>query len=199
MAQTDRQTDTKARGNYWSLTIYDPGEYSLFTNKESFPNWVKRTAGQQEKCPTTGKLHWQCMLHTEQVRFSSVKKWMPTAHIELARNKNALEQYVSKAESAVDGTRFDCKTDREYLALHQQLEMLAKCYLVAEDEILKMVAEVRPAELDKKVYWYLANMILAGDPTLASMLANPALERMWINTRGTWVALARESSEEGGA
>lgn len=195
--QTDRQTDTTARGTHWSLTIFDPGEYSSFSKTDGWPTWVKRTAGQQEKCPTTGKLHWQCLLHTEQVRFSSVKKWLPTAHIEKARNIKALEQYVAKTESAVDGTKFDVKTDKEHLALHQQLEMLAKCYLVAEDEILKMIAEVRPAEIDKKIYWFLANTILAGDPTLASMLANPALERMWVNTRGTWVSLARESEESG--
>lgn len=46
-----------------------------------------------------GTLHYQLMVKTPQVRFSAVKKVFPTAHIEPARNREALEQYVHKEET----------------------------------------------------------------------------------------------------
>lgn len=202
MEQTDRQTDSKARGSHWSLTIYDPGELNAFQSKDGWPLWVKKAVGQEEICPTTGKHHWQCYLQTEQIRFSSLKKWLPTAHIEIARNKNALKQYVAKSETAVDGTKFDITTDKEHLGLHQQLELFARCWLAAEDEIKKTYygdLKLKPGEVEKKVYWFLVNIILRDNPEQAAMFANPALERMWVNTWMTWVDLAREASKAGDA
>lgn len=201
MEKTDRQTDSKTRGTTWSLTVFDPAEYGMLQAKDAWPLWVKGAKGQEEECPSTGKHHWQVALLTEQVRWSSIHKWLPTAHIELAKNKQALLQYVNKPETAVEGTKFNLENDKVHLALHQQLELFARCYLVAEDEIKKMIMDttINPKDLDKKIYWYIANIILAGDPTQASMLANPALERMWVNTRGTWVELAREASKPGDA
>lgn len=199
MEKTDRQTDSKARGTVWSLTIFDPEEYHILQTKDAWPGWLRQAKGQEEVAPTTGKHHWQCMIQTEQVRASSIKKLLPTAHIEIARNRHGLKNYVGKKETAVEGTQFDVSNDKEYLALHQQLEMLAVAYLEHEDDIKKILEELKPTEWDKKVFWFLANVILEADPTRASMLANPALERMWVNTRGTWVALAREASKEGDA
>ena len=46
-----------------------------------------------------GTVHYQGMLSTPQVRFSAVKKVFPKAHIEVARNKSALANYVSKEET----------------------------------------------------------------------------------------------------
>lgn len=48
-----------------------------------------------------GTEHYQLMVKTPQVRFSAVKKMFPTAHIELARNRIALEAYVHKEETRV--------------------------------------------------------------------------------------------------
>lgn len=201
MEKTDRQTDSKARGTVWSLTLFDPGEYNILQTKDAWPGWLRQAVGQEEVAPTTGKHHWQCMIQTEQVRASSIKKLLPTAHIEIARNKNALKNYVVKSETAVDGTKFDITNDKEHLALHQQLQLLATTYIENEDEVHKIILDPgsKPTEWDKKIYWLLVNFILEADPTRASMLANPALERMWVNTRGTWVALAREASKEGDA
>lgn len=49
-----------------------------------------------------GTEHYQLMVRTPQVRFAAVKKVFPTAHIEVARNRKALEQYVHKEESRVE-------------------------------------------------------------------------------------------------
>ncbi len=48
-----------------------------------------------------GTLHYQGMLSTPQVRFAAVKKVFPRAHIEVARNKNALAKYVHKEDTKV--------------------------------------------------------------------------------------------------
>lgn len=49
-----------------------------------------------------GTDHYQLMVKTPQVRFAAVKKVFPTAHIEVARNRTALEQYVHKEETRVE-------------------------------------------------------------------------------------------------
>ena len=46
-----------------------------------------------------GTEHYQGMLRTPQTRFAAVKKQFPRAHIEVARNKVALEKYVHKEET----------------------------------------------------------------------------------------------------
>jgi len=48
-----------------------------------------------------GTRHFQGMLKTPQVRFSQVKKAFPRAHIEVARNREALALYVNKQETRV--------------------------------------------------------------------------------------------------
>lgn len=52
-----------------------------------------------------GTEHYQLLVRTPQVRFSAVKKVFPTAHIELARNVKALENYVHKEETRVEALR----------------------------------------------------------------------------------------------
>lgn len=56
--------------------------------------------GQIEK-GKEGTVHYQGMLTTPQVRFSQVKKVIPRAHIELAKNKSALQNYVSKEDTRI--------------------------------------------------------------------------------------------------
>lgn len=52
-----------------------------------------------------GTEHYQLMVKTPQVRFAAVKKVFPTAHIEVARNRKALEQYVHKEETRVESLK----------------------------------------------------------------------------------------------
>lgn len=55
----------------------------------------------QEEVGAEGTKHYQGCLKTPQERFSAVKRVFPRAHIEVARNKKALEQYVHKPESRI--------------------------------------------------------------------------------------------------
>ena len=59
-----------------------------------------KVEGQLEK-GEAGTPHYQLMLNTGQVRFSAVKKAFPRAHIEPARNAQALGAYVTKEDTRV--------------------------------------------------------------------------------------------------
>lgn len=93
MAKTDRQTD---RASSWSITINNPKEEEY---KVPLPaGWVLE--GQIER-GEEGTEHFQGYLKTNQVRFSAVKKVFPRAHIEVARNVKALQNYVHKESTRV--------------------------------------------------------------------------------------------------
>lgn len=88
---------TTARGTCWAITVNNPIQaddenISLARQK----GW--RVDGQLEK-GENGTPHYQLMVSTGQVRFSAVKKAFPRAHIELARNPEALAQYVHKEDT----------------------------------------------------------------------------------------------------
>lgn len=55
--------------------------------------------GQEETCPTTGRKHYQFWVKTPQVRMSEVKKVFAGAHIEVARNVKAVQQYCAKEDT----------------------------------------------------------------------------------------------------
>lgn len=84
------------RATCWSITINNPEEVEY--KVELPPGWTLE--GQLEK-GEEGTLHFQGMLKTPQVRFSAVKKVFPRGHIEVARNRKALEKYVNKVETCV--------------------------------------------------------------------------------------------------
>lgn len=91
------------RATCWSLTI-NLGS----TKMETVEEWIHsarargwRITGQVEKAPSTGMLHYQLMLQTPQVRFSAVKSAFPAAHIEIAKRKIALSQYVVKEATRI--------------------------------------------------------------------------------------------------
>jgi len=79
----------------WSITINNPTVEEL---KCDAPGW--KLTGQFEE-GNEGTRHFQGMLETPQVRFSAVKRVFPRAHIEVAKNKKALQAYVNKPETRV--------------------------------------------------------------------------------------------------
>jgi len=84
------------RGCCWSITINNPTDDDT---KCDMPGWSLE--GQYE-VGAEGTRHFQGILKTgKQVRFSAVKRVFPRAHIEVARNKKALEAYVKKEETRV--------------------------------------------------------------------------------------------------
>ena len=83
------------RATCWSITINNPSENEI---KCEAPGW--KLQGQFEE-GEEGTRHFQGMLETPQVRFSAVKRVFPRAHIEVAKNKKALQLYVNKEETRV--------------------------------------------------------------------------------------------------
>lgn len=88
------------RATCWSVTINNPTKedrecISVARQK----GW--RIEGQIESGTENGTIHYQMMVRTPQVRFSAMKKAFPRAHIEPARNPQALAQYVAKEDTAV--------------------------------------------------------------------------------------------------
>ena len=78
------------------------------TRAETVNEWIHaargkgwKVNGQVEQAPTTGTQHYQLMVLTPQTRFSAIKRAFPTGHIEIARNRAALAQYVTKTDTRV--------------------------------------------------------------------------------------------------
>lgn len=90
---------TTERASTWSLTINNPtSDDEECMNIARSKGW--RLDGQLE-VGKEGTPHYQIMLKTPQVRFSAIKKVFPRAHIEIARNSQALANYVNKEETRV--------------------------------------------------------------------------------------------------
>lgn len=85
------------RSTAWSITINNPTS----TDEEQISiarqkGW--KVEGQLEQ-GTEGTPHYQLLVRTPQVRFSAVKKAFPRGHIEVARNVQALQNYVIKEDT----------------------------------------------------------------------------------------------------
>lgn len=93
---------SQLRASCWSITLfYDVANKPVDETFEipSLPvGW--KVEGQLEKCPDTGKLHFQGMAKTPQVRLSALSRIFGSKnHFEKARNVNELTQYVHKEET----------------------------------------------------------------------------------------------------
>jgi len=87
---------TTDRATCWSITVNNPTPEDISPNLPA--SW--KLEGQIEK-GVEGTEHFQGMLLTPQVRFSTVKNHFPRAHIEICRNRTALQAYVHKTETRV--------------------------------------------------------------------------------------------------
>lgn len=87
------------RSRAWSITINNPisaDEENI--NEARQKGW--KVLGQLEQ-GANGTKHYQLLVKTPRIRFGGVKKQFPRAHIEVARNVAALEQYVQKDDTRV--------------------------------------------------------------------------------------------------
>lgn len=87
------------RSTVWSVTINNPNdgdEEQIAMARQK--GW--KVDGQIE-VGENGTRHYQLIVRTPQTRFASVKKMFSRAHIEIARNPQALEQYVHKDTTRV--------------------------------------------------------------------------------------------------
>jgi len=87
------------RSTSWSVTINNP------TPDDEECISVARSKGWtvtgQKEAGSEGTPHYQLAVKTPQVRFTAVKKVFPRAHIEIARNVAALQNYVHKEDTRI--------------------------------------------------------------------------------------------------
>lgn len=97
---TDSQTHSTTKSTYWSVTAFG-SEIQELQQSSCWPSFVTKIYGGLETCPTSGRIHYQAMVQCRsQQRFSAIKKWLPTSHIEKANKPDALKRYVMKAATA---------------------------------------------------------------------------------------------------
>lgn len=109
------------RATCWSLTINNPtpaDEENIAQARQQ--GW--KVHGQKEK-GAQGTEHYQLMLQTPQVRPSAVKKVFPRAHIEIARDRIALEKYVNKEDTRIASLEVD---QEKYPSLQKLWDMFAQ-------------------------------------------------------------------------
>lgn len=174
--KTASQTD---KSTWWSVTAY--GDEIALLESTTLPPEVKKVYGGREECPTTKKIHFQgAVQYTKQVRFSAVKKWLPTSHIEAARQEQALIKYVMKPETAVGE-----KTVRENATPYYPHNAVCK--------LLASVADFS-SEDDEIMFWTAVNKLLMTHQMLSNILSNSSFKSFWLRTKKTWLFLFRQDS-----
>jgi len=90
------------KASCWSVTINNPSDddHAQWESLKTLP-WIKQVAGQLEQGENDTP-HIQGMVQTEYGRFfEKLKAALPRAHIEIAKNKFALVNYVHKTETRI--------------------------------------------------------------------------------------------------
>jgi len=185
------------RSTWWLITAYGDN-IPRVEDVSTYPKCVRAVHGGRESCPDTGREHYQGAIECHgQQRGSFFRDWLPGVHFEVAKNKDAVKKYCLKEDTAV-GVKGTIENPQVYLKLDDQLGILAEGYHDIVDAIAKSKAQMQELKKEKfdiiswykDEYWQIARYILTNKPDMASMLANPALEKMWIRTRSVWIARA---------
>lgn len=117
--------DTRnARSTRWSITInlktVSRATVDECISRARQSDW--HVFGQLEK-GESGTEHYQLAVQTPQVRFSAVKKMFPTAHIEVAKDWDALLTYCQKEETRVETLK---EVSTGYISWKQLRDMFAE-------------------------------------------------------------------------
>jgi len=201
MSQTDRQTDSQPKSMLWSVTAYND-DILILKDKDTYPSYVRRVLGQDEICPETQRPHFQGLIQlTTQQRRSALKKWLPTAHLEICRDKNKLKNYVQKdATRDPEGDQIDNEGRISYIPFDKLCELLADTFLDIEEEWKDLLERLTTKEL-KDLYkhqfiFIVRHLILNGYSRQASAFADNRLKAFWIDTGSCWIDLRRTAREE---
>lgn len=190
MAKTDRQTD---KGTWWSVTAFND-EIAILSDKDKWPAEVHTVYGGLEECPDTGRKHFQGAIRlNKQQRLSWFKSWLPTAHLEIARSKEALVKYAMKEETAIGD-----KTQQENTVTYMRAEQVCMALMDSVFDDYKDLDMVKTDDKDY-IFWVAVNRLLEKDIRLAGQLMNPTLKSWFRNTKWTWyskVQKLREQSDE---
>lgn len=170
----------------WSFTAYEE-QWSLF---EAMPPIIAEWGWQVEVCPKTQRQHYQGYLRTtRQVRFSQLKQALPGVHIEPAKNWQALVQYCTKKDTAVEGTQVHETSTTASLSMAKALIKVAehrpKDLDFTKCESPKDFRELFVYEFEKSV-----SKILELDENLIGLYSQPQYERAYVKWRSVWTSKA---------
>jgi len=195
-----------SKSTRWSITVqYDPMYYAdmdaFVANPKSMPVWneiIAELGWQDEIAPTTGQQHRQGYLRTvRQVRLTQLKKLMPTAHFEIAKDWLALKQYCQKTDSRDPSGNLVKFTQPGKYGVSQLLIKIAHILLEHghTDHTDHESTLYRYCDNVGKQYWTLASFLIEEDPDLAGFLGQPMPQNLWKNCRATWLKLALAQEE----
>jgi len=121
---TEKPATVKGKARNWSITLNNPTEEELEVWRTATQHhWVKETRGQLEQ-GENGTRHVQGLMRTEPVAWTRVKRLLPRAHVEVARNVFALERYVQKRETRLETLGHQVAPERKVITpqlLHSRL------------------------------------------------------------------------------
>lgn len=195
------QTDSKIRAYAWSVTINNPSEDDRIS-LQTKPQFVRKLRGQEEVGSDTGTQHIQMVVFTDQVRMSSMKRWLSRAHFKPAftdAHKDNLWKYTHKVETAVPGTQFEwSRPNQDTVSIRDRLVRLAEYawdQVTYNGHIMNNTYKDNNAML-KAEYWSAVNKVLKQEPDLITVYSMDMLQRAWINTRQIWVNLSQNPETE---
>lgn len=180
--------DTTVRGSLWGPNTYYPPtsmdeqvaaqeiqEWVL--SKKLPPGWRFADKCNVEKCPSSGRFHYQFFVHTPQVRKSQVISVLSPAHIELCRNRKAVETYCRKEDTRV--ATIDAPPSIPNIFEYQTV--IAKRW--KQDDYEEMVSQLPRKDRDDIAMLYLDHLvaedIAAGQRGAEWIATNPMWRNAW--------------------
>jgi len=175
------------RATCWSVTLnmknVKQSSCDEMINTARSAGW--KVTGQEEMGEENP--HYQLMVQTPQVRFSAVKKMFPTGHIEVARNRQALAQYVTKEDTRVGALP---EHDEKYVTASRLWDMIYKYNSGCDDDCWDMTNEhdvvmykdheQRAIEKDPLAFFDKMISVFIRQGYFVDMLAcNPAIRSFW--------------------
>lgn len=186
MDKTDRQTDT--RSTWWCVTAYND-DICLLENTATWPSFVAKVYGGREECPTTGRLHFQGAVQcAKQQRFSAIKNWLKTAHIEVAKSKEALAKYAMKEDTAV-GPKLEVENPYKYYTADMLALLMAQQIMHIHDDLY--IKFPKKSEFREALWSEAFNGVLRFNDKLFGQMMNPSFKSAWFTSLSYWISKAR--------
>lgn len=171
---------TTVRSSCWSVTINNPiraDEENISLARQK--GW--KVYGQLEK-GASGTPHYQLMVQTPQVRFSAVKSTFPRAHIEVARNAQALAQYVTKEDTREAQLSIDQEFYPSYTKLSNFFAEACQAYIDKYDELPnEKLLDIFDSMVDQKIRegYYVESMAVNPQVRCSIKKFGKAIFRRW--------------------
>lgn len=191
---------TTTRASHWSVIINNPSDDDRNAINNP-PPWVRFLKGQDEVGHQTGTLHINMYLHTDQLRRSTVSKWLARANISplLSQDhiRNWKDKYAQKDDTAVPGTQFekDLRAKQKVMTMAERLTELAMHHWDQDRQVkwMKEFGDKRSFDdMYKMEYWEAVNNVLENDDTDTPLYAMPQYEKMYVKCRNLWVRKYQE-------